>query len=113
MTGKPKNTVLAKVTPKNVSPSRSGPGFSSFAVTKPITDMTINITKKLRVARPSSARSISMSVFITEYRTVNTSRTFITTPESRLLNSGPVTPNFAQTKPTTIMNTNIPIWDIT
>ena len=26
---------------------------------------------------------------------------------------GPVTPNFAQTKPTTIMNTNIPIWDNT
>src|SRR5699024_4879195 len=37
----------------------------------------------------------------------------MTTPEMRRLNSGPVRPILAQTKPTTIINTSIPIWDTT
>lgn len=66
MTGKPRNTVFAKVTAKKVMPERSFPGRSSFAVKKPSVDMTANMTTKHSVTKPTPAKSISMSVFMTE-----------------------------------------------
>ena len=113
MTGKPRNTVFAKVTAKKVMPFRSAPGRSTFAVTQPSAESTTNITTKLSSTKPRSARSISISVFITEYSMVHTSSTFITMFERCLFESEFVTPSLAQTKPTIITNTSIPIWDMT